>query len=124
MTDKIKDATPPATESAPAQDTSRDAQGRLWKRVDLDNPIKRGDQVISSVMVRKPLGGDMRGTEVTKLWNMDVDHMSIVIPRVTEPTIHRQDFLDMAGEDITSLCAEVVNFLLSKAQKAAVGLNA
>lgn len=101
-----------------------DATGRPWKRVTLDNPLKRGGVEINSVIVRKPMGGDLRGTELVKVYNMDVVSMAQIIPRITEPTIHRPEFMAMDGEDIASLSGEVVGFLLTKSQKVEAGLNA
>ncbi len=49
--------------------------------------------------------------------------MSQIIPRISDPTIHRQEFMAMDGEDIASLSGEVVNFLLTKSQRAEAGLN-
>ena len=67
--------------------------------------------------MRKPKGGDLRGAKLTDLYSADVVAMSIVLPRITEPMIHRQEFMDMDGEDIAQLAGEVINFLLTKSQR-------
>lgn len=92
--------------------------------VELDNPLKRGDLVIDKVTLRKPMGGDMTGTNLTDLYAMNVRAMSIVIPRISDPYIHAHEILAMDGEDIAALSGKVVNFLLTKRQKADAGLEA
>lgn len=135
MTTK-SDLTPPDAPAAPdVQDTAPDkpaaaarsgvdSSGRPWTRVDLDNAITRGDLVIKSVVVRKPRGGDLRGTEMAKLYNSDVDSMLTVLPRISEPMLHKSDLINMEGEDLALLCGEVVSFLLPKSAKDAAGLDA
>tara|TARA_R110002167_G_scaffold12963_4_gene54856 strand:- start:6421 stop:6888 length:468 start_codon:yes stop_codon:yes gene_type:complete len=118
-------ATPTAPDDAPIEDPDSgiDATGRPWKRVHLDNALKRPGPEITKVILRKPIGGDLRGTKLVDVYNMDVVAMSLVIPRISEPTIHRPEFMTMDGEDIASLSSEVVNFLLTRSQKAEAGLN-
>lgn len=114
MSDTVLTATPKTT----------DAQGRKVAWVDLDNPLTRGDQKVARVMLRKPLGGDLRGVKLVDVYNMDVTALSLVVPRISEPMIAKAEFMEMDGEDIASICGEVVGFLLTKRQKADAGLEA
>jgi len=100
-----------------------DKNGRPWALVTLDNPLDRGGTEIVDITVRKPRGGDLRGTKLTELYAADVVAMSIVIPRISEPMIHRQEFMDMDGEDIAQLSGEVINFLLTKSQRREASLT-
>lgn len=101
-----------------------DSTGRPWRAVDLDNPIKRAGQEIRRVVVRKPMGGDLRNTEFAKVYNADVGSMMVVLPRITEPMLHKADLNAMDGEDLAVLSGEVVNFLLPRSAKAEAGLDA
>ena len=107
----------PSTSSAEKPRSGVDKTGRPWALVTLDNPVERGGEKIVDVTVRKPKGGDLRGAKLTDLYSADVVAMSIVLPRITEPMIHRQEFMDMDGEDIAQLAGEVINFLLTKSQR-------
>lgn len=107
-----------------AANRTTDAQGRKVAWVPLDNPITRGDQKVEKIMLRKPLGGDLRGVKLVDVYNMDVTAMSQVVPRISEPMIAKDEFMGMDGEDIASICGEVVGFLLTKRQKADAGLEA
>lgn len=111
---------PPKAKDRP----THDAGGRPIRWVDLDNPITRGDQKISVICLRKPLGGALRGTNLNDLYKMDVAAMSLVVPRISEPKIPQAEFLNMEPEDIASISGEVTGFLLTKQQKESAGLEA
>jgi hypothetical protein len=117
MTDTVETA-------ATAAAASLDAQGRRTASVNLDNPLKRPEGEISAVSLRKPMGGDLRGTKLADLYNMDVLAMAMVIPRISNPVIHKTEFMAMDGEDIAALSGEVVNFLLPKRARSEAGLEA
>lgn len=112
-----------AAAPAPEADEGIDATGRRWKRVTLDTPLKRAGGDVAKVIVRKPIGGDYRGTTMSAVYAMDVMALATVVPRVTEPTIHKAEFLAMEGEDCAAIGGEIVNFLLTKSQKAEAGLT-
>lgn len=121
-----KPEAPASAETAAPAEKARsgiDKNGRPWALVTLDNPLDRGGTEIVDVTVRKPRGGDLRGTKLTELYAADVVAMSIVIPRISEPMIHRQEFMDMDGEDIAQLSGEVINFLLTKSQRREASLT-
>lgn len=92
--------------------------------VPLDNPLKRGGEVISSITLRKPLGGATAGTKMVDVLNLDLIAASKIVPRISSPTITAQEFLAMDVEDCTAIAGEIAAFLLQKRQKAEAGLEA
>lgn len=84
------------------------------KAVELDTPILRGKTEITSVTVRKPQSGALRGTRLQALMDMDVNAMMVVLPRVTSPALTTQEINEMDPADLLSLSVEVVSFLLPK----------
>lgn len=84
------------------------------KIVELDTPILRGKTTINSIIVRKPQAGALRGTRLQALMDMDVNAMTVVIPRVTTPALTAQEINQMDPADLVSLSVEVVYFLLKK----------
>lgn len=114
----MSDALPAAVQAA----IDGAAEKKRFETVTLDNPLKRGDQKITKVTLRKPMGGDLAGTNIGDLFNMNVVAMSKVIPRISEPMIHAPEFMAMDGEDIAALSGQVVSFLLTKRQKVDAGL--
>ena len=92
--------------------------------VPLDTPLKRGDQIIKAVTLRKPLGGALTGAKVVDLLNLDLVAASKVVRRISSPVITAQEFLAMEAEDCTAIAGEIAGFLLQRRQKAEAGLEA
>ena len=85
--------------------------------VPLDTPIKRGEQVINALELRKPASGELRGVSLTQLLQMDVDALVTVLPRITTPTLTAADVRGMDPADLVQVGGEVAGFLLQKALK-------
>ncbi|WP_307744969.1 phage tail assembly protein [uncultured Pantoea sp.] len=84
------------------------------KVVELDTTILRGKTEITSVTVRKPQSGALRGTRLQALLDMDVNALITVLPRITTPALTTQEINEMDPADLVSLSVEVVTFLLKK----------
>ncbi|MDX7612190.1 phage tail assembly protein [Aeromonas caviae] len=84
------------------------------KTVTLDNPIQRGDQTISEIVVRKPMAGQLRGLNMTDILQMDVNALSKLLPRITSPALTEVDISAMDPADLMQLGQEVGAFLLPK----------
>ena len=96
------------------------AQAAKPNAVTLETPIKRGDQVITSLSLRKPAAGELRGVALADLLRLDVAALITLLPRITSPTLtaHEAGQLDLV--DLTALGTEVLGFFVSKADKAAL----
>lgn len=103
---------------------TRDEGGRPIKFVDLDNELLLGGLKVTRLMLRKPMGGDLRGVKMNDVYNADVVAIATVVSRISEPAVSAQRFMELPGEDIGSIAGEVVNFLLTRRQKAEAGLPA
>lgn len=84
------------------------------KVVELDTLIIRGKTEITSVTVRKPQSGALRGTRLQALMDMDVNALITVLPRITTPALTTAEINEMDPADLVSLSVEVVTFLLKK----------
>ncbi len=84
------------------------------KTVTLDNPIQRGEQTISDIVVRKPMAGQLRGLNMTDILQMDVNALSKLLPRITSPALTEVDIGAMDPADVMQLRQEVAAFLLPK----------
>lgn len=84
------------------------------KAIELDTPILRGKTEITSVTVRKPQSGALRGTRLQALLDMDVNALITVLPRITTPALTTAEINEMDPADLVSLSVEVVTFLLKK----------
>ena len=85
--------------------------------IELDEPIKRGDGFITSLTVRKPKAGALRGISLIELANLNVSALQIVLPRITEPTLTAHEVANMDPADLLTVGAEVAGFLVSKADR-------
>lgn len=108
-----KDASP-ATSIAPATPAAKDENTQV---VQLDTPIQRGDSQITSVTVRKPRSGELRGLSLAELLHLKVDALQALLPRITTPMLHKQDLANIDPADLVNLGTAVVSFLLTKEQK-------
>ncbi|HEX7856023.1 MAG TPA: phage tail assembly protein [Sphingobium sp.] len=88
--------------------------------INLDRPIVRGEQQITSVQIRKPDSGSLRGLNLVDLGQLKVDALIKVIPRVTLPPITEPEVSTMDMADLMAIGAEIGGFLLQKRQLAAV----
>ena len=85
--------------------------------VTLDTPIKRGALTIDKVTLRKPTSGELRGVSLTELLQMKVDALQAVLPRITQPMLHKQEMASLDPADLVNLGSVVIGFLLTKEQK-------
>lgn len=85
--------------------------------IDLDYPIKRGKTEISKITLRKPASGELRGTNLSDLLQMDVSALEKVIPRISDPTLTIHEVQNLDPADLFQLGSAVTSFLLPKAMK-------
>lgn len=94
----------------------------MTKTITLDTPIKRGDNDIATIALRKPASGELRGVTLTDLLQMDVAALSKVVPRISEPSLTEADLARMDPADLVQIGGVVAGFLLPKAALAEAGL--
>lgn len=81
------------------------------KTITLSTPIKRGDKEFAEITVIKPTVSALKGLKMFDVLQMDVDALQVLLPRVTQPMLHKNDFLNMDIADFTELAAHAVGFL-------------
>lgn len=89
--------------------------------ITLDTPIKRGETTIEKVTLRKPNAGELRGTSLQALVNLDVDALSKVLPRITQPTLTEAEVARMDPADLVQMGATFAGFLTTRAMLASLG---
>ena len=93
-------------------------------RVTLDQPIRRGTDEITSITLRKPSAGELRGVLLVDLLNLDVASLIKVIPRISSPGITAPEAAGMDPADLLAIGGKIAGFLLQKSAKADVFLVA
>jgi hypothetical protein len=99
--------------------TTNNNAGIYSKPIPLDEPVKRGDTVISEVVIRRPKSGELRGVSLMDLGNLNVAALQTILPRITQPTLTAQEVAGMDPADLTELGSEVAIFLVKKADRLA-----
>lgn len=102
--------------TATAADTTAE-KSRETETVTLDEPILRGNQRITTIVLRKPKAGALRGVTLHDIANMDVTALQRLLPRISTPTLTEQDVANMELSDVLQLGVKVAGFLLTKAER-------
>jgi CxxC motif-containing protein (DUF1111 family) len=92
--------------------------------ITLEFDIVVADKVVlpagTTIHVRKPMGGALRGANIGGLVRMDYNQVALVAPRVTQPILHPHLIDAMDPADITQIAGVLVDFLLPTATKEAL----
>jgi len=86
----------------------------LFEAITLQAPIRRKGGDIAEVTLRKPAAGELRGLSLVDLMKMDVNELTILLPRISQPTITADDVRKLDPADLVELGGAVVGFLLKK----------
>ncbi|MGR3897116.1 phage tail assembly protein [Pseudomonas sp. 1176_21] len=87
--------------------------------ITLDTPIIRGETSITSIILRKPASGELRGVSLIDLAQMDVLALRKVLPRITTPTLTDIEIGRMDPADLLQCGVAVGSFLLKKSDREA-----
>ncbi|MHA0982385.1 phage tail assembly protein [Kosakonia cowanii] len=79
--------------------------------ITLENPVKRGEQIIDHVTLIKPTAGTLRGVSLASVANSDVDALIKVLPRVTSPSLTEHEVAALELPDLVALAGKVIGFL-------------
>lgn len=85
--------------------------------VPLDEPIRRGEQVIEGITLRKPRAGELRGIQLAQLMMLDVAALQALLPRVSTPTLTSHDVANLDPADLMAIGVKVQGFFMSKAER-------
>lgn len=100
------------TKDEPKTEVNKNSENT--KNVTLDIALKRGDKTHNAVNIRKPAAGDLRGTRLTDVANIEVDALIKVLPRISTPPLNEHELSTMNGADFLALGVVVSNFLEQK----------
>lgn len=88
-------------------------------KVPLEEPIVRGETTISTLTLRKPQGGELRGFNFMSLTQLDVDTVIKLIPRINLEGVTEHEAAQMDAEDLLQCAVEIGSFFLTAEMKAA-----
>lgn len=84
----------------------------------LDNPLTRGDQKVSKVVLRRPTGAELRGVSLLDLMRIDTTAVCEVLPRISTPALTKQELAAMDAVTLVELGAAVSSFLVREGDDA------
>lgn len=79
--------------------------------ITLENPVKRGEQIIDSITLIKPNAGTLRGVSLAAVANSEVDALIKVLPRMSAPSLTEQEVAALELPDLVALAGKVIGFL-------------
>lgn len=85
--------------------------------ITLETPIKRGENAIEKLDLRKPNSGELRGLSMTDLLKMEVTAVQTIIPRISDPVLTIQEVAELDMVDLLEIGKVVVGFFMSKDMK-------
>lgn len=85
--------------------------------INLEQAIKRGESSITSIRLRKPAAGELRGLKLLDLLNGDVNATIRLVPRISEPTLTEQEVAALEPADLLG-CADAIAAFLQKKEAA------
>jgi len=104
-------------EVAPAPEPTA---GKTFVTVTLQSPIARGDDSITSIRLRKPKAGELRGLKLENILTSEVTTILSLLPRISEPPLLAHDCEELDPADLAEIGGVIVGFFLTAGQKAQV----
>tara|TARA_B100002049_G_C16026050_1_gene352412 strand:- start:467 stop:844 length:378 start_codon:yes stop_codon:yes gene_type:complete len=101
-----------------ASDNTRAVTETQWEHVTLDEPIRRGGKTIKTINLRKPKSGELRRLSLADLVRMEVDALTTVIPRISDPVLTAPEAQGMDPADLMQCGTKIAGFFLTKAARA------
>lgn len=87
---------------------------------DLTHAITRGSQTITRISLRRPGSGELRGLKLADLVQGDVNAVTRLVPRISQPTLTEQEVAALDVFDLTRCADEIAVFLQTPPQKAVI----
>jgi len=85
--------------------------------VTLGEPIKRGEQLIELLQLRKPKSGELRGLSLQDIIRADITALLQLIPRISNPPLTAIEADGLASEDLAEIGGVVRGFFMSASER-------
>jgi hypothetical protein len=95
------------------------SERKMLATVDLDHPLKRGDEEMAKLTFRRPNSGELRGLSLVQLGQMNVDEIRKLLPRISMEGLIVEEVDKLDSADIMSIAFELSDFLLPSRMNAA-----
>lgn len=78
--------------------------------VTLSKPLKIDGENVGIISLRTPKAGELRGLKLTDLMQMDVQALTVVLPRITQPPLDASQVADLSIVDLTRFGTKIIGF--------------
>ncbi|WP_434629466.1 phage tail assembly protein [Chromobacterium sp. CV08] len=85
--------------------------------IQLETPLKRGENLIESIELRRPRSSELRGLKLTDVLQLDVDAVIKLLPRISSPSLIAEEVARMDPADMLQCASTVASFLLRKSDR-------
>ncbi len=88
--------------------------------VTLSQPIMRGTDQVTALDLRRPTAGELRGTKLIELVQMETNMVLTVLPRICSPTITEAEAAALDPFDLFQIATVTSEFFTDPPEAAAV----
>lgn len=93
---------------------------RFSDPIELVEPIVRGETQITSLILRKPKAGELRGLTLQDLLTTDVSTIITLVPRISDPILTDVEARDLDPADLAQIGGAIRGFFLTPAERALI----
>lgn len=86
------------------------------KTVTLTAGIRRGENTITDIVINKPNVFSLKGLKLVDVLNVDVDAITKLLPRITQPALTEMEIKSLDIVDFTELATSVITFFIKQDQ--------
>lgn len=84
--------------------------------IKLSEPLKEGENKITSIELRRPTSGDLRGLSTAEVINMQVDAHLKLLPRLITPILTINQLDALSPQDLIAIQGKIVGFFMPNGQ--------
>lgn len=88
-----------------------------FQTITLAEPIRRGEQVIEKITLRKPKAGELRGLNLQQLISVDVATILQLLPRISEPVLIESECNGLDPSDLTEIGGAIRGFFMTAGER-------
>lgn len=77
-------------------------------------PVQRGSQAITTISLREPTAGDLRGLALPDVLQMQQQALATLLPRISWPALTPAEYAALHVADFTALAVKVVGFFVDQ----------
>ena len=107
------------TEPSPLAAAPPPAEDRFVS-VTLAEPVRRGEQRIECLQLRKPRAGELRGLSLQDVITSDITALLTLIPRISNPPLTADEANQLEPEDLAEIGGAVRGFFMTRAERALI----